>query len=251
MTRTLLIQEYMLKGLPQEDILEELGWEILSHLKGLEVPELDLDIEDGWVRVTLSGSDEGIAQNLIVKTYGKLPSIKDVRVGDLLKGFITELGKVGYGIYFKAFKESKDALYPLFEMRKQLARGRKLPARKIARYYGFVNGLALETRVIRVDDGGVYVSLSPKQIAMIKSWIKRKRDALFVVGATPKQVRRALIRTNHRRDVSIVRTSFLSHILICKPDTQAKGLVPRLGPHLPGAVLSVFSPPKIVELLAN
>lgn len=251
MTRTFLIQERVPKGHPQEDILEELGWEILEYLKGLKVPELDLNVENEWIRVTLSGPDEGIAENLIIKTYGKLPSIEDVKMGDLLKGFIADLGKVGYGIYFKAFKEEKDALYPLFEMRNQLAKGKKLSAKRIAYAYGLVDDLALELRVIRLDEEGVYVSLSPKQIAMIRGWINRGREILFVVGATPKQVRRALLRTNHRRDVSVVRTSFLSHALICKPDTQAKGLIPRLGPHLPGVVLSAISPLRIEEFLST
>ncbi len=249
MTRTLLIQERIPEDLPREDILEELGWEILSYMKGLEVPELDLDTEGGWVRVSVSGPDEGIAENLIVKTYGRLPSIQKVDVGDTFRGFLTDVGKVGFGLYFKAFKEGKDALYPLFEMRNQLAKGRKLPVRKIARAYGLVDGLALELRVLRRDEEGVYVSLSPKQVATIRSWINRGRDVLFVVRATPKQVRRALVRTGHKRDVSVVRTAFLSHALVCKPGTQAKGLIPRLGPHLPGVVLSALSPSRVEDLL--
>ncbi len=251
MTRTLLIQERISKGLPKEDILEELGWEILGYMKGLEVPELDLDTEGGWVKVSVSGPDEGIAENLIIKTYGKLPSIHEVKIGDTFKGFLTDVGKVGFGVYFKAFKEEKDALYPLFEMRNQLAKGMRLPARKIARAYGFVDDLALELRVLRKDESGVYVSLSPKQVAMVRGWMNRGRDVLFIVRATPKQVRRALTRTGHKRDVSVVRTSFLSHALVCKLGTQAKGLIPRLGPHLPGAVLSTLSPARVEDLLRS
>ncbi len=250
MTRALLIQERIPEDLPREDILEELGWEMLSYMRGLEIPELDLDTEGGWVRVSLSGPDEGIAENLIIKTYGKLPSIREVKVGDTFKGFLTDVGKVGFGVYFKAFREEKDALYPLFEMRNQLVRGRKLPARKIARAYGFVDGLALELKVLRKEEDGVYVSLSPKQAAMIRGWVNRGRDVLFIVKATPKQIKRALIRTGHKRDVSIVRTAFLSHALVCKPGTQAKGLIPRLGPHLPGAVFSAFSPARVEDLLS-
>jgi len=251
LTRSFLIQEKISQNPSREDVLEELGWEMLNRFRGLEVPELDLDLEDKWVRVTISGPDEGIAENLIAKTYGRLPSIEDVSAGDTFKGFVTDLGKVGYGVYFKAFAEDKDALYPLFEMRRQLARGKKLPARKIARAYGLVDDLALEIRVFKKDEKGVYVSLSPRQLAMIKGWMNRRLDVLFVVGATPKQVRRALLRTGHRRDVSVIRMSFLSHALVCKERTQAKGLIPRLGPHLPGVILSVFSPARVEEILSE
>ncbi len=249
MTRTVFIQERIPRGLLQDDLLEELGWEILDYFKDLEIPEVDLDLENEWVKVTLSGPDEGVGENLLIRIYGKLPSIGKVKVGDTFKGFITDLGKIGYGTYFKAFLENKDALYPLYEMRHQLARGKKVSARKISQIYGLIDGLALEIRVFKRDEKGVYVSLSPRQLATIMSWVKRKLDVLFVVGATPKHVNRALLRTGHKRDVSIVRTSFLSHALVCKRGTQARGLIPRIGPHLPGAILSAFSPYKVVELI--
>ncbi len=248
MTRTLLIQERIPADLPQDSVLEELGWEMLGYMRGLEVPELDLDVEDGWVRVSMGGPDEGVAENLIIKTYGRLPSIQEVGVGSIFRGFLVDVGRVGYGLYFRAFREDKDALYPLFEMRNQLARGKKVPARKIASVYGLVDNLALEVRVFRKDDEGVYVSLSPRQVALIRSWVNRRREVLFIVRATPKQIRRALLRTGHRRDVSVVRTSFLSHALVCKPGTQARGLIPRLGPHLPGAVFSILSPSRVSEI---
>ena len=251
MSRSFFIQERILEGIPADDALEELGWEILDLLKGLEVPELDLDLEEGWVRVTLSGPDEGVAENLLMRAYGRLPEVREVCVGDPIRGFITDLGRVGYGIYFKAFLGGKDALYPLFEMRRQLAGGRKLPARRIAKAYGLVDNLALELRVFRKDEKGIYVSLSPRQLATLRGWINRRSDVLFVVGATPKQLRRALLRTGHRGDVRVVRTSFLSHALVCKRGTQARGLIPRLGPHLPGAVLSAFSPTRVMEAMGS
>ncbi len=249
MTRSFIIQERIPDSLPTERLLEELGWEILERLKGLDVPDLDLELRNGWVQVTLSGSDEGIAENLLIKSYGRMPELDKLEVGDTFKGFIIDLGKVGYGIYFRISTSDKDALYPLFKMRSQLARGRKVSSRKIIKVYGLINDLALELELISRDEKGLYVALSPKQLSMIESWVRREIDVLFVVGATPKQVKRALLRTGHRRDVSIMRTSFLSHALVCKKGTQAKGLIPRLGPYLPRATLSVLSAMRVKELL--
>ncbi len=251
MTRSFIIQERIPKELPQRKLLEELGWEILERIEGLEVPDLDLDIEDGWVRVTLSGPDEGVAENLLDRFYGKISDLDELRIGDTFKGFITDLGKVGYGIYFKISASRKDALYPLFKMRYQLARGKKISARRIAKIYGFIDDMALELELVKKEEDGVYVALSPRQLSILEGWIRRSSDVLFIVGATPRQIRRALLRTGHRRDVRVVRMSFLSHALVCKKGTQAKGLIPRIGPYLPKAILSVLSVERIKGLLSD
>ncbi len=251
MTRSFIIQERIPNSLPLEKLLEELGWEILERLEGLDTPDLDLDLINGWVQVMISGPDEVIAENLIIKSYGRMPESDKLEVGNAFKGFIADLGKVGYGIYFRVSTPGKDALYPLFKMRSQLAMERKAPVRKIVRAYGLINDLALELELIKRDEKGIYVSLSSKQLSTIESWVRRGVDVLFIVGATPKQVKRALLRTGHRRDVSIMRASFLSHALICKKGTQARGLIPRLGPYLPRATLSILLATRVKKLLSE
>ncbi len=246
MPREFIIQERTLgKGV---SVLEHLGWEILEKLEGLEVPELDLDEERGWVKVRVAGPDEEAAENLLIRLYGRVPSIHEVKEGDEFRGYLVDVGKVGYGLYFKSFLEDKDALYPLYQMRKQLVDGKKVPTRAIARAYGLMEGLALQLRVIKVEPEGVSVEISPRQLGLIKSIVYQELEALFVVGATPKELERALLRTGHKRDVRVRRLSFLSHMLICKRGTQAKGLIPRLGPHLPGAVFSTFIWSKVRDL---
>ncbi len=249
LTREFFVQERISEGIRTDHVLEELGWEMIRQLSGMELDSLDLDVEDRWVKVRVSGNDEGIAENLICRIYGRLKGTGDVKPGETFKGFITDLGEVGYGIYFKAFLGEKDGLYPLYEMRKQLVSGRKLSARTIARLYGFVDDLSMEIRLMNQDEKGIYVSISPRYVQMLKNFIKKGRDILFVVRATPRQVRRALIKTGHSRDVSIVRNSFLSFMLVCKSNTQAKGLIPRLGPYLPGATLSAIHSSRFNELL--
>jgi hypothetical protein len=248
LTREFFIQERIPEDLNVDSMLEELGWEMMQLMRGIEVEALDLDTEGGWVRVRVSGADEGAAENLIYRTYGKLKRAEEAKVGESLKGFITDLGEVGYGIYFKAFLGEKDCLYPLYEMRKQLVDNMKLSTRTIANIYGFMNDVSMEINVTKIDEKGIYVSLSPRQVRMIRDMIKMGREILLVVRATPKQVKRALNRTGHYRDVSMVRKSFLSHMLICKRKTQAKGLIPRLGPYLPGAKFSTISQDKFRKL---
>lgn len=251
LAKEFFIQERISKGVTSKHVLEELGWEIMRQLSGMEIDSLDLDVEDGWVKVEVSGNDEGIAENLICRTYGRLKRVSDLKPGETVKGFITGLGEFGYGIYFKAFLDERDGLYPLYEMRRQLVDGRKLSVRKIARLYGLLNDLSMEIYPMKHDEKGIYVSISHRQAQSIRNFVRRGRDILFIVRATPKQVRRALLKTGHARDVSLVRTSFLSFMLICKPNTQAKGLIPRLGPYLPGATLSAIHSDRFNELLRD
>jgi hypothetical protein len=248
LTREFFIQERIPEDLNVDAVLEELGWEMMQLMRGIEVEALDLDIEDCWVKVKVSGADEGAAENLISRTYGRLKRVEEVRVGEIFKGFITDLGEVGYGIYFKAFLGEKDGLYPLYEMRRQLVDEKKLSVRAIANIYGFMNDMSMEINVTKIDEKGIYISLSQRQVRIMRDMVNMGREILFIVRATPKQVKRALNRTGHFRDVSLVRRSFLSHMLICKRKTQAKGLIPRLGPYLPGAKFSTISQDKFRKL---
>lgn len=251
LTREFFIQERVSEGIRVDRVLEELGWEMMRQLSGMEVESLDLDVENGWVKVKVSGNDEGIAENLICRIYGRLRRASEVRRDETLRGFITDLGEVGYGIYFRAFLGEKDGLYPLYEMRRQLVDGKKLSAREIARLYGFVNDLAMEIRLVNFDEKGIYVSIAPRYIRILRNSVERGRDILFIVKATPRQVRRALIKTGHSRDVSVIRNSFLSFMLVCKRGTQARGIIPRLGPYLPGATLSAVHSDRHRELLGG
>jgi len=54
----------------------------------------------------------------------------------------------------------------------------------------------------------------------------------------------------HGRDaVRVESLGLLEHALICKLGTDAVGLVPKLGPHMPTAVLAPFSPRRIRQAI--
>ena len=253
----LLVQRVLLcekiYGRSLEKRLEAFGWEIMSQIEEMHIDSLDLDVVDkDWVLATIDGRDEVAAANLLKLRYGEVKSIEEVREGEELRGFVTDLGKVGYGIYVDAFLEEKDALVPLYELRSALVEGKKLPARMIARLFGMVDRMPLRIVVARKRDGEVDAALAPRQVATFKRWLRRKLDVLIVSGSTEREIRRALRRTGHEIDViRIERLAFLCHALVCKADTQAKGLVPALGPHLPGSLLGVFSPAGIARAIAE
>ncbi|RLG37808.1 MAG: hypothetical protein DRO01_06865, partial [Thermoproteota archaeon] len=101
-------------------------------------------------------------------------------------------------------------------------------------------------------DGAVDASIAPRQAAEFQRWIRRGLDVLVVSGYTAREIRRALRKSRHAVDViRIERLAFLCHALVCKADTQARGLVPAVGPHLPGAPLGVFSPREIRRTISQ
>ena len=249
--RVLLAEKIYGKSLDRR--LEEFGWEIMSQIEEMDIEGLDLDVVDkDWVLATVEGRDEVAVANLLRLRYGEVKSMEEVSEGEELRGFITDLGRVGYGVYVDAFVEDKDALVPLYELRRSLVGGKKLPARLIARLFGFVERMPLRIVVERKRDGAVDASIAPRQAAEFQRWIRRGLDVLVVSGYTAREIRRALRKSRHAVDViRIERLAFLCHALVCKADTQARGLVPAVGPHLPGAPLGVFSPREIRRTISQ
>ncbi len=104
------------------------------------------------------------------------------------------------------------------------------------------------TRNVKSERKLVEAELSETQISEFAQWIDSRLERLMVLGATQSQVDRAIKISGHNRDVIRVETlGLLEHIIICKLGTDAKGLTPKLGPHLYSATLAPFSPRKILQ----
>ena len=230
--------------------LELFGREVMRHIEDLEIETVDFDIYKGWVKVGINGQDEVAAANFIKKVYGEVKSLSKVSIGEVLKGFAKEVGKVGYGLYLDAFIEEKDALIPLYSMRESLASKRKLPLRKILKYFGIVENVPLEFIIRKVEGEKIEGALSSSQVEDFTEIVRRGLDVLIVTGATREEIEQALERSGHRIDImKIERISFLCHRLICKEDTMAMGLIPELGPLLRESLFGVLSPKRIIKSL--
>ncbi len=228
--------------------LELFGHEVMRHIQDLEIEVVDFEIFKGWVKVAISGEDEVVAANFIRKVYGEVKSLSEASREDVLKGFARDVGKVGYGLYLDAFVEDKDALIPLYSLRESLVANKKLPLRKIVRYFGIVENMPLEFVVHKIEDEKIEGTLSPAQVEDFMELMKRGLDVLVVTGASRNEIEGALKSSGHTFDViRIERLSFLCHRLICKEDTMAQGLIPELGPFLSESVFGIFSPKRIIK----
>lgn len=228
---------------------------LLSHIErlcsGLEVTLASAGLTDrGWVRIELSGKDEEFTSELLRRQLGMaVNTFEDLVEGSVITGRIVDSGKIGYGLYVETgSSQVGDALYPLHEMRRQLAGGRKLPAREIISSLLLVDNLPLEVQVKRVDkpDRKIWVSLTPQQLRTLMRPLNDHLERLVVLGATRPSVIRSLEQSGHMRDTLWIESlGFLEHRIVCKEGTQAKGLVPEIGSHLETATLFVMTRQKL------
>jgi len=108
---------------------------------------LDANKQD-HVFLSVDGPDSEFVINLLASEYGEVPKSHEVLPENVYHGQMTDVGKVGYGIYVDVgLSESKiDALLPLHRLREQLGM-EKTPLRKMARSFVFVDYLPVDILV--------------------------------------------------------------------------------------------------------
>ncbi|MFX0181114.1 MAG: DUF2110 family protein, partial [Candidatus Hodarchaeota archaeon] len=85
-----------------------------------------------------------------------------------------------------------------------------------------------------------------------KKILNENIEAVFVSGETKGQVKKAIIRKGHLRDiVSIDRFGFLENIIILKDNTSAPGIIADIGKNLKNCKLSAIRPTNIKKLINN
>ncbi|MHA1306493.1 MAG: DUF2110 family protein [Candidatus Heimdallarchaeota archaeon] len=213
--------------------------------------------ESGFVTIELSGEDEVVACNYLKSFYGESKQFSELKEGDTLKGFVCSSGKVGFGLFVDiGIKEpyAIDALIPLFNLRKQLAENKKIPTRKIIDIYGLVDNLPLEITIENTSIGlkKIEARLSDKQVEMFSEWVEEGLDKLYILGAFEAEIDDVLYKTKHDKDIiKIEKLGWIEHIITCKFNTSAKGLIPHIGKLLPKAKFEIFAPGVIKRALKD
>lgn len=226
-----------------------------SMFKGLKVEtEINGTSESGQVQITVSGEDENAALRYLDVQIGLCPVLLEN-----LERFSTVKG------YIKTFNERElhvdigvlsprifDAVIPLQRLEAQLVDGRRMALGKIAQLFGLLENLPLWVKALSFSEEESYVEamLSERQLNLYESWVESLLDRLVVLGASFNDVTRALKWTKCSRDVvEIESLGLFEHAIVCKLDTKARGLIPKIGKKLRRAHMSVFDPTEILRLL--
>ena len=246
----------LLTKIENDGQLKQVSKALQLLLKGLEVEVKVLGaVAGGWVQMSLSGEDEEIATNYVIKKVGLCPtSFENVKKFSTLKGYIQNIGKNELTVDVGVFQpKTVPATVSLSHLQAALVDGRKLALRKIAELFGFCEGLPVSVKVKDLDEeeSRLDAELASKQVRKYVVWRESLLDRLVVLGAAVHEVEATLEHARLDRDVIDVEPlGLFEHALTCKLGTDAAGLIPKIGRSLKSARFAVFNPKTLRRFLS-
>jgi len=208
-------------GDAQERALDSLSSMVADDVGDLAV-ETEVGLrEDGFPTVTLSGSDETAARNILRERWGEItPHFED---GTTYVGTLESWDDSGFTL---------DAGREVHVPREELGLGQGSPD-QIRTRFGLVQHVPLR-----------FVYGDPPRLA------EETRDRLYewtrgdgrvnVNSATRGEVRATVNRAGHPHDiVTVERLGLLEQSIVCKAETDPPGLLAEVGEYLPSELLCV------------
>jgi hypothetical protein len=220
---------------------------LLNQAKGLDV-ESEFSVEGYWLQIRAKGEDADAFLNLVKQEYGETPiSRSNLEKWDIVNGFVTGAGRIGYGVYVDiGIREPapKDALFPLHRMRAQLAEGEPKSAREILDTNALVDYVPIKMVVTDLDGENISVELDDESRELLVSWRKYPFDRVIVVGADKTLVENAVRTSGLQGDIVKVESlSLFVQSILCKIGTDAPGVIAKIGSRLRGVSLNSYRTP--------
>ncbi len=215
-----------------------------GEARGLKV-EWGFSTRRNWLQVQARGEDAEAFLNLHREKFWEAP-VQSSRLEkwDVLRGFVTGAGRVGFGVYVDVGvlePSPKDSLYPLHRMRAQLADGQARSCREILEENSIVDGFPVKVIVTDIEGEKVTVELADETRELFLSWRKFPFDRVIAIGAERDAVNNAIRAANLQYDVIRVESlSLFTHSLLCKIGTEAPGVISKIGGLLKGVGLSAY-----------
>ena len=223
-------------------------WNVLSReTQGLRV-DWEIAAPQQWLEVRARGEDAETFLNLLKEKFGEAPVLRSkVERWDVRRGFITGSGRVGFGVYVDIGilqPTRKDALYPLHRMRAQLSDGALKSSREILQENGLLDYFPVDVIVTQLQGENVTVELADKSRDLFMWWRKLLFDRVIAAGIDRDYAEKTVKSANLGLDVIKIETlSLLVQCLVCKFDTDAPGVIAKIGSRLRGVELTSFRTP--------
>lgn len=215
---------------PEENAVKSFKAFADSEFSGLEAT-YTAAVQNKRFVVSLDGEDAEVCANLLFKEFGKAVNQKEVEAASnsktaadsetAYKGFIQMIGpdyiavNIGFNVRVSAASLA------------ELGAG---SAGQIAARFGMIPYLPVSIRIL--PDGEA--AFTKEQIDQWWSWKKTSTDRIFVNGATRSQVKAALQKKGHGRDVyGVDKIGLTECVIICKEKTDGPGIVSSIGKILP------------------
>ncbi len=215
--------------------------------EGLNV-EFEFNLEGYWLQIRAKGEDADAFLNVVKQEYGEAPvSRSNLEKWDIVNGFVTGAGRIGYGVYVDIGirqPEPKDALYPLHRMRAQLADGEAKSSREILEANALVDYVPLKMVVTELEGEKISVELTDETRDRLVSWRKYPFDRVIAVGADKVLVENAVRASGLQSDIVKVESlSLFVQSLLCKIGTDSPGVIAKIGNRLRGVTLTSYRTP--------
>ena len=220
---------------------------LVKQSEGLNV-ESEFSLEGYWLQIRAKGEDADAFLNLLREKYGEAPvSRSNLEKWDVVNGFVTGAGRIGYGVYIDIGIQEpapKDALYPLHRMRAQLADGEPKSSREILDRNALVDYVPMKMIVTELEGENISVELTDEARDILVSWRKYPFDRVIAVGADRTLAENAVRVSGLQSDIVKVESLSLSvQSLLCKIGTDAPGVIAKIGNRLRGVSLSSYRTP--------
>jgi hypothetical protein len=224
-------------------------------LEGLKVEARILETTaNGWIQIAFSGEDENITANYLASEFGFCPiDLEHVERFATAKGYVIANEEKAEELCVDIGVFSPKIVYatiPLSHLQTQLVDGRKIALEKIAELFAICDNLPLTVKMLSVnmDKERIEAIMSERQLDRYENWRKSLLDRLIILGSSSYEVELVLDKADLRRDVIDVEPlGLFEHALVCKLETDAAGLIPRIGKMLRYSKFAVFNPKKILE----
>jgi len=230
--------------------------ELAQSFPGTKIHIKKLRKFDNRFEILISGSDEVFLLNLLKKKIGSIHEFEEVKIDDIFKGVLLDVGKVGFGIFVDCaiLNPKVDVLLNLHDLRSQLCDGKNVSLKEIIKTYDFINKYPVYVKIVNVDKEKQQIQgiLDQKTLDFYEKLTSENLEAVFVTGETKGQFKKALVKTGHYRDiVSIERFGFLENIVILRENTTAPGIIADIGKYLRNCKLNAIRPERIRKLFKS
>ena len=208
---------------------------------------------DKRFEVTISGPEEVFVFNLLKNEIGSIKEFKDVKKGDICKGTLIDVGKVGFGLFMDCgiMNPQVDVLINLHTLRDQLCKRREKSLTEIIEAYDFIDHFPIEVKIIKIDKENhkIQGEVAPNSLDIFKKIMNENLEALILSGETKGQFKKAIMRKGHFRDIiTVKRFGFLENLILLKQDSDAPGIIAHIGKDLENCKFSVLQPKRIRKL---
>jgi hypothetical protein len=224
----------------------------------VKVSEIQID-EGGRLILHIEGNqpdDEQFVANIFREMMGQKWNRKEIKRGQIVRGFMRDVGKVGFGIFIDVgiSGPDKEILIPLFELRRQLGNDQILSTREIIQKYGFTENFPVDVEITRYNENHAFVEaneriegiFAPQFIEQLKEAIFKGNDIVYTSGVSRQKIKKTLAIRGHTIDIlEVQRLGPMETAIICKEGTFAPGILSHIGPDLSMCRLAAFVPAKV------